>query len=92
MLPLAFGICDGQNYFQTRLIEKGIHTLIDNEGEIIVTYVLFFQQPAGLATGSVDKGASTKKEELDATSNGEEKPGTQIIPEIHVYENDLFTL
>ncbi|XP_038589635.1 histone-lysine N-methyltransferase EHMT1 isoform X1 [Micropterus salmoides] len=30
-------------------------------------------EPAGLAKGSVDKGASTKKEELDATSNGEEK-------------------
>ncbi|XP_074474905.1 histone-lysine N-methyltransferase EHMT1 isoform X2 [Sebastes fasciatus] len=32
------------------------------------------KQPAGLAKGSVDKGASTKKEELDAASNGEEKP------------------
>ncbi|XP_075935606.1 histone-lysine N-methyltransferase EHMT1 isoform X3 [Anarhichas minor] len=31
-------------------------------------------EPAGLAKGSVDKGASTKKEELDAASNGEEKP------------------
>ncbi|KAG8010868.1 Histone-lysine N-methyltransferase EHMT1, partial [Nibea albiflora] len=34
----------------------------------------FFLQPAGLAKGSVDKGASTKKEELNAASNGEEKP------------------
>ncbi|TKS84184.1 Histone-lysine N-methyltransferase EHMT1 [Collichthys lucidus] len=32
------------------------------------------KQPAGLAKGSVDKGASTKKEELNAASNGEEKP------------------
>ncbi|XP_070706429.1 histone-lysine N-methyltransferase EHMT1 [Pempheris klunzingeri] len=32
------------------------------------------KQPAGLATGRVDKGPSTKKEELDAASNGEEKP------------------
>ncbi|XP_076614216.1 histone-lysine N-methyltransferase EHMT1 isoform X1 [Chaetodon auriga] len=32
------------------------------------------KQPAGLAKGSVDKGASTKKEELSAASNGEEKP------------------
>ncbi|XP_041815953.1 histone-lysine N-methyltransferase EHMT1 isoform X2 [Chelmon rostratus] len=31
-------------------------------------------EPAGLAKGSVDKGASTKKEELSAASNGEEKP------------------
>ncbi|XP_044029191.1 histone-lysine N-methyltransferase EHMT1 isoform X2 [Siniperca chuatsi] len=30
-------------------------------------------EPAGLTKGSVDKGASTKKEELDAASNGEEK-------------------
>lgn len=37
--------------------------------------MFFFLQPAGLATGSVDKGASTKKEELDAASNGEEKTG-----------------
>nr|XP_033502837.1 histone-lysine N-methyltransferase EHMT1 isoform X1 [Epinephelus lanceolatus] len=32
------------------------------------------KQPAGLAKGSVDKGASTKKEDLDAASNGEKKP------------------
>lgn len=39
-------------------------------------------QPAGLAIGSVDKGASTKKEELNSASNGEEMPGTgQIILE-----------
>ncbi|KAM3600361.1 uncharacterized protein V6R79_022076 [Siganus canaliculatus] len=31
-------------------------------------------EPAGLSQGSVDKGASTKKEELTAASNGEEKP------------------
>ncbi|XP_049460319.1 histone-lysine N-methyltransferase EHMT1 isoform X2 [Epinephelus fuscoguttatus] len=31
-------------------------------------------EPAGLAKGSVDKGASTKKEDLDAASNGEKKP------------------
>lgn len=35
-----------------------------------------FHQPAGLAKGSVDKGASTKKEGPDPTSNGEEKSGT----------------
>ncbi|XP_040052872.2 histone-lysine N-methyltransferase EHMT1 isoform X2 [Gasterosteus aculeatus] len=32
------------------------------------------KQPAGLAKGSVDNGASTKKEEHDAASNGEERP------------------
>nr|XP_029133597.1 histone-lysine N-methyltransferase EHMT1-like isoform X1 [Labrus bergylta] len=32
------------------------------------------KQPAGLAKGSLDKGASTKKEELNAARNGEEKP------------------
>ncbi|XP_030292441.1 histone-lysine N-methyltransferase EHMT1 isoform X2 [Sparus aurata] len=31
-------------------------------------------EPAGLAIGSVDKGASTKKEELNSASNGEEMP------------------
>ncbi|XP_018540805.1 histone-lysine N-methyltransferase EHMT1 isoform X2 [Lates calcarifer] len=31
-------------------------------------------EPAGLAKGSVDKGASAKKEGLDPASNGEEKP------------------
>ncbi|XP_068430104.1 histone-lysine N-methyltransferase EHMT1 isoform X2 [Clinocottus analis] len=31
-------------------------------------------EPAGLAKGSVDKGASSKKEELDAASNREAKP------------------
>ena len=44
-----------------------------------LTYVLFFPQPAGLAKGSVDKGASTKTEEVDAVSNGEEKPGISQI-------------
>uniref|UniRef100_A0A4W6FDX2 Euchromatic histone-lysine N-methyltransferase 1b n=1 Tax=Lates calcarifer TaxID=8187 RepID=A0A4W6FDX2_LATCA len=38
-------------------------------------YVVCFHQPAGLAKGSVDKGASAKKEGLDPASNGEEKPG-----------------
>lgn len=39
-----------------------------------------FLQPAGLAIGSVDKGASTKKEDHNSASNGEEMPGTiQII-------------
>ncbi|KAI4817192.1 hypothetical protein KUCAC02_009468, partial [Chaenocephalus aceratus] len=32
------------------------------------------EQPAGLAKGSLEKGASSKKEELEAASNGEEKP------------------
>ncbi|XP_069561835.1 histone-lysine N-methyltransferase EHMT1 isoform X1 [Brachyistius frenatus] len=32
------------------------------------------RKPAGLAKSGVDKGASTKKEALDAASNGEEKP------------------
>lgn len=41
--------------------------------------MFFFLQPAGLAKGSVDKGASTKKEELNAASNGEEKPGISQI-------------
>uniref|UniRef100_A0A8C4NWJ7 Euchromatic histone-lysine N-methyltransferase 1b n=1 Tax=Dicentrarchus labrax TaxID=13489 RepID=A0A8C4NWJ7_DICLA len=40
--------------------------------------VFFFHQPAGLAKGSVDKGASTKKEELSA-ANGEEKPGIIVM-------------
>ncbi|KAK5878585.1 hypothetical protein CesoFtcFv8_023983 [Champsocephalus esox] len=31
-------------------------------------------EPAGLAKGSLEKGASSKKEELEAASNGEEKP------------------
>lgn len=35
-------------------------------------------QPAGLARGSVEKGASTKKEELTAASNGEEQPGISL--------------
>ncbi len=39
----------------------------------------FFQQPAGLAKSSVDKGASTKREEFSAASNGEEKPGISQI-------------
>uniref|UniRef100_A0A3Q1HDX2 Euchromatic histone-lysine N-methyltransferase 1b n=1 Tax=Anabas testudineus TaxID=64144 RepID=A0A3Q1HDX2_ANATE len=36
---------------------------------------VLFHQPAGLAKGSGDRGASTKKEGLDSASSGEEKSG-----------------
>lgn len=55
--------------------------------------MFFSPQPAGLAKGSVDKGASTKKEELDAASNGEEKSGiSQITLESTFMEMTCFTL
>uniref|UniRef100_A0A8C2ZSD2 Euchromatic histone-lysine N-methyltransferase 1b n=1 Tax=Cyclopterus lumpus TaxID=8103 RepID=A0A8C2ZSD2_CYCLU len=40
-------------------------------------HVFFCHQPAGLAKGSVDKGASTKKEEVDA-ANGDKEIGVRL--------------
>lgn len=40
---------------------------------------VLLHQPAGLAKGSVDKGAYAKTEGLDSASNGEEKSGNSPI-------------
>lgn len=65
-----------------------IQRLINNDNNIIPNYssnldfpltCVLSHQPAGLAKGSVEKGASAKKEGLDSASNGEEKSGNGLM-------------
>lgn len=68
-------LCDGCHIINTNQVINWICW----QGNKIITWGSKFDclslQPTGLAKGSVDKGASTKKEELNAEDERDEKPG-----------------